>query len=69
MNVHDVLAQNMRSARKKRGWSQEDLAHESGIHRTYISDLERAARNPTISIVEKIAAALGLTAAQLITLE
>lgn len=69
MSVHDVLAQNMRSARKKLGWSQEDLAHESGIHRTYISDLERAARNPTISIVEKIAAALGLTAAQLLARE
>ena len=69
MSVHDVLAQNMRSARKMRGWSQEDLAHESGIHRTYISDLERAARNPTISIVEKIAAALGLSAADLIARE
>ena len=69
MSVHDVLAQNMRSARKKRGWSQEDLAHESGIHRTYISDLERAARNPTISIVEKIAVALGLSAADLIARE
>ena len=69
MSVHDVLAQNMRSARKMRGWSQEDLAHESGIHRTYISDLERAARNPTISIVEKIAVALGLNAADLIARE
>ncbi|NQY61147.1 helix-turn-helix domain-containing protein [Cognatishimia sp.] len=59
----------MRSARKMRGWSQEDLAHESGIHRTYISDLERAARNPTISIVEKIAVALGLSAADLIARE
>ena len=69
MSVHDVLAQNMRAARKMRGWSQEELAHESGIHRTYISDLERAARNPTISIVEKIAAALGLSAADLIARE
>ena len=69
MSVHDVLAQNMRSARKMRGWSQEDLAHESGIHRTYISDLERAARNPTISIVERIAVAFGLSAADLIAME
>ena len=69
MSVHDVLAQNMRSARKMRGWSQEDLAHESGIHRNYISDLERAARNQTILIVERIAVAFGLRAADLIAKE
>src|SRR3546814_13065898 len=37
------------------GWSQEKFAFEADIHRTYISDLERGARNPTITVVEKLA--------------
>lgn len=52
--------------RDEKGLSQEAFAHEAGIHRTYISDIERGARNPTITVVEKIALALGVTAAALV---
>ncbi len=41
--------------------SQEDFGFEAEIHRTYVSDIERGARNPTITIVEKFAEALGVT--------
>lgn len=45
----------MRQRREEAGWSQEDYAHRAGIHRTYVSDIERGARNPTIEVVEKLA--------------
>jgi transcriptional regulator with XRE-family HTH domain len=52
------LGRNLRRLREAKGLSQEAFAHEANIHRTYISDLERGARNPTITIVEKLAVAL-----------
>ncbi|WP_238940997.1 helix-turn-helix transcriptional regulator [Sphingomonas beigongshangi] len=52
--------------RNHHGWSQEDYSDRAGIHRTYVSDLERAARNPTISLVEKLAVPFGVTASDLI---
>ncbi|WP_457354311.1 helix-turn-helix domain-containing protein [Sphingomonas sp. UYP23] len=52
--------------RDEKGLSQEASAHNAGIPRTSISDGERGARNPTITVVEKIAPALGVTAAALV---
>lgn len=60
MDIRGRLSLNMRRLRQLKGWSQEEFAHEAGLHRTYISDLERGARNPTISVVDKIALALGV---------
>ncbi len=57
-NVQERLAANLRELRQKTGLSQEAFADEVGLHRTYISDLERGARNPTITVVDKIARAL-----------
>ena len=57
-DVRERLAANLRELRQKKGLSQEAFADEAGIHRTYISDLERGARNPTITVVDKIARAL-----------
>lgn len=55
MDVRRQLGLNMQRLRREKDWSQEDLAFESGIHRTYISGLERGIRNPTITIVQKLA--------------
>ena len=52
--------------RAAKGWSQEHFAFEAGIHRTYVSDIERGARNPTITVVEKLARPLGVTASELL---
>ncbi len=54
------LAHQMRMLRFKHGWSQETLAEVAGLHRTYISGIERAERNVGLDNVEKIAAAFGL---------
>ena len=48
------------------GRSQERFADEAGIHRTYVSDLERGARNPTINVVERLAKPLGVSAGALL---
>lgn len=60
MEIRARLSLNMRKLRQSKGWSQEEFAHESGLHRTYVSDLERGARNPTIAVVDKLAVALGV---------
>jgi len=66
VDISQRLASNLKRLRTAKGWSQEAFAFEAGIHRTYISDLERGARNPTISILERLARPLGVTASRLI---
>ena len=48
----------MKRLRTERGWSQEALADAAGLDRTYISGIERVVRNPTVSVVDRIAKAL-----------
>lgn len=65
MNIQHVLGTNVRRIREAKGWSQDKLSEMSGLHRTYISGIERGVRNPTIKIVREIAAALGIKVSQL----
>jgi transcriptional regulator with XRE-family HTH domain len=58
--LRDVLAKNMRTLRAARGLSQEALAHEIGIDRTYLGSVERAERNVSIDNVARIAKALAV---------
>ena len=53
-----LVAENVRSLRKAADLSQEELAHEAGLDRTYISQVERKKRNMTIVVLGRIAAAL-----------
>lgn len=66
MDIRVSLGKNVRRLREAKGWSQKAFADEAGIHRTYISDIERGACNPPVVIVEKLAKPLGVPAAQLI---
>lgn len=66
MDVRQRLGTNLRRLRQAKGFSQEAFAFEAGIHRTYVSDIERGARNPTITVVENLAIALGVTASELL---
>ena len=58
MDVRQRLAVNMKRLRKERGWSQEALAAEAGLDRTYISGIERKVKNPTVTVVDRVAVAL-----------
>ena len=66
MDIQKRLGVNLKRLRTDKGWSQEHFAFEVGIHRTYISDLERGARNPTIAVVERLAVCLGVRASELL---
>ena len=66
MDIRKRLGSNVKRIRLEKGWSQEDFADRADIHRTYVSDIERAARNPTITVVEKLAKALKVDASVLI---
>ncbi len=46
--------------REELGLTQEDLAHKAGIHRTYLSDIERGSRNVSLVNIERLAEALSL---------
>ena len=66
MDVRKRVGINLRRLRQDRGLSQEELAFESGLHRTYISGVERGVRNPTVLVLEEIATALTVPAAKLL---
>ncbi|MBS0260103.1 MAG: helix-turn-helix transcriptional regulator [Proteobacteria bacterium] len=65
-DVRAILAQNIKSARKRLNISQEELASRTEIDRTYVSGIERQVRNPTITVVAKFAEALDTTTADLL---
>jgi DNA-binding XRE family transcriptional regulator len=56
--LRDILGKNMRRLRAARGLSQEALAHEAGMNRTYLSAVERSERNVSIDNIARIAKAL-----------
>lgn len=62
-----ILAENVKAARKQLDLSQEALALEVGIDRTYISGIERAVRNPTLKLIVKLARRLKTTPGALLT--
>ena len=66
MDIRRLLARNMKKLRKELGWSQEHLAFEAGLHRTYISGVERCVRNPTITGLDKIATGLKVSPSKLL---
>jgi len=61
LGIVGVVADNVRALRKAAKLSQEELAHEAGVDRTYISQVERRQRNVTIVVLAKIATALNVT--------
>lgn len=60
MELPAILGRNVREWRKRRGLSQEQLALDADMKRSYVSDLERGTRNPTIKAIARLAAALSV---------
>lgn len=67
VDYRKVLARNVKAARKELDLSQEALALETEIDRTYISGIERALRNPSLTLIVKLAECLKTTPGDLLT--
>jgi transcriptional regulator with XRE-family HTH domain len=67
MSLIDALGQAIKTERRGRNISQEKLAARAGVHRTYLSDVERGIRNPSINTIEKLAQGLGIPVFSLFT--
>ena len=59
MDVRERVGLNLQRLRREKSLSQEELADLAGIHQTYLSGVERGKRNPTITVLQRIAEALG----------
>lgn len=59
MSLASTFGKNVRNARHVKGLTLEALAHEVGLAYSYIGELERGRRNPTLKVVERVAKALG----------
>lgn len=65
--TRETLAANVKAFRKAYGYSQEQLAEHCGLHRTYIGSVEREERNVSLSTLEVLALALGVSVPELLT--
>jgi transcriptional regulator with XRE-family HTH domain len=66
-SLRAILAENVRLFRKAQGCSQEELADRCELHRTYIGSVERRERNVSLSTLEVLAKALGVSVPELLT--
>lgn len=67
-DVRERFGYAVKVRREELGLTQEDLAEKAGIHRTYLSDVERGTRNLSLLNIEKLAAALALRMSKLFEL-
>lgn len=65
-SARENLAVNLLVMRRVRGWSQEDLALEAGLHRTFVAHVERGVRNISLDNIEKLAVAFDIEAYRLL---
>lgn len=65
-NISETIAGNIRKYRELEGFSQEKLAFDAGLHRTYIGMIERCEKNVTVICLERIANALKVDITDLI---
>ena len=66
MDLRQRVGLNVQNARRDRGLSQEELAARGQVNQSYLSDIERGIRNPTILVLGRIAAALGVDVEELV---
>ena len=66
MEILQRVGELVRQHRSEQGLSQEELGHHADLHRTYVSSVERGIRKPTITVLHRIASALGLTVSELL---
>ena len=63
--VQRRLGQAVKAVRERQGKTQEEVSRRSGLHPTYISDIERGARNPSFEALTRLAKGLGVSMAEI----
>jgi transcriptional regulator with XRE-family HTH domain len=67
LSLNEIVGINLREIREERGLSQEDFAEVCGLHRNYLSSIERGERNITLDTLSQIAAAINVSPIQLLS--
>jgi transcriptional regulator with XRE-family HTH domain len=65
-DIKKQLGKKIKELRLRAGYSQEELASKAGLHRTYMSDIERGERNVSVENIKKIADALNVDPSELL---
>lgn len=65
--AEQLFGEEIGRLRRTRGFSQEELGFQAGIHRTYVSQIERGIKSPTLAVILKLSQALGCLAGRLVT--
>ena len=66
MDLREVFAANLRRLRNAKGISQDELAHEANVSRSYLSQLEKGTFYASLNIVGRLSEALGVEPAELL---
>lgn len=66
MDLREVFAVNLRRLRNAKGVSQDDLAHEANVSRSYLSQLEKGTFYASLNVVGRLSEALGVEPAELL---
>jgi transcriptional regulator with XRE-family HTH domain len=66
MNIEKAVGAQLRACRLKKNVSQEQLAFDAGIHRTYVSLIERGVKNPTLGVLFRLCRVLDVPPAKFV---
>jgi transcriptional regulator with XRE-family HTH domain len=66
MDLRAVVGRNIKRLRAEKGLQQDALAHEAGLHVTYLSGIENGRRNMTLAVLERVARTLGVSETELV---
>ncbi|HEX2859286.1 MAG TPA: helix-turn-helix transcriptional regulator [Alphaproteobacteria bacterium] len=64
--VLKVIGRNIAHARKAKGWTQDELAHRTGMDRSYLSEIENGHKNPSVLVLLDLANTLDVSPSQLL---
>jgi transcriptional regulator with XRE-family HTH domain len=67
MKIQDILARNLVRLRREKKWTQEELADKVSLDQAYISKLETGKKEAGLEMLQRLASALGVTPAELLT--
>lgn len=64
--LNECFGRVLRRLRKERGFSQESFGFKAGLHRTYVSQLERGLKSPSLNILSRICKALNISMSEFV---